>query len=378
MKNLFILSFIFLAAVSCCSEKSAEAVNYPDAATFAAAVDGKQVELYTLTSKDGRFVQITNYGARLVSAVMPDRDGKMANVVLGFNDVASYQEAAERFLSPVVGRVANRIKDGRFEIDGVVYQTTLNNGTNALHGGYDNFAEKVWDVLEVTDNTLTMQYISPDMEGGFPGTLTSTIKYTLDDEAALKLEFGATTDKKTVVNMTAHPFFNLTGVEGSSVDDHIVMIAADSYIPVDSLLIPTGEYRPVEGTAFDLRKPQAIGLRNDEDDIQLTYGGGYDHSWAVNRSSEGELVHCAQVVEPTSGRTLSVYTTQPAIQFYGGNSFGGVDVGRDGKPFGRRSGFAMETQHMPDSPNQPNFPSVILEPGEKYSEVCIYKFGVDK
>jgi aldose 1-epimerase len=317
-------------------------------------------------------VGITNYGAIVTSIRVPDRSGAFADVVLGFDSLEGYL-GKHPYFGAVVGRYGNRIAKGRFSLNGVEYTLARNNGENALHGGLKGFDKQVWTGREVPGG-VELQYVSKDGEEGYPGTLTATVKYTLTPENELKIEYLAVTDKPTVVNLTSHSYFNLAGEGQGDILGHQVTIHADRFTPVDAGLIPTGELRPVEGTPFDFRKPAAIGARIDQADEQLKRGGGYDHNFVLN-SGGGAPAMAVRVVEPISGRVMEVLTDQPGVQFYTGNFLDGTIKGKGGKVYRRRYGFCLETQHFPDSPNQPAFPSVVLQPGEPMRSTTIYRFA---
>ena len=342
---------------------------------FGKMPDGQQIDLYTLTNRNGVEVAITNYGGKVVSLLLPDRHEKMADVVLGFDNLAPYL-GKEPYFGTLVGRYANRIAHGRFTLDGVEYQLPLNEGTNTLHGGTEGFGRRVWSARELagTSPALELSYLSPDGEEGFPGNLAVKAVYTLTDANELRLEFTATTDKPTVVNLTNHSYFNLAGQGSGDILNHVVMINADRFTPVDSTAIPTGELRGVAGTPFDFRKPTAIGARIGQDDPQLKFGRGYDHNFVLNHEAPG-LVLAARVAEPESGRVLEVLTTQPGVQLYTGNFLDGSVRGKAGKVYPYRSAFCLETQHFPDSPNHPSFPSAVLRPGQTYQATAVYRFS---
>ncbi len=342
---------------------------------FGKMPDGKEIGIYTLTNRKGVEAAITNYGGRVVSILVPDRHGKMADVVLGFDTLAPYLGKEPHF-GTVVGRYANRIARGRFTLDNVEYRLPQNEGENTLHGGPDGFGRRVWTPRELHGDSpaLELTYLSGDGEEGFPGNLSVRVVYTLTDANELRLDFTATTDKPTVVNLTNHAYFNLAGEGNGDILSHLMMINADHFTPGDSNQIPTGEIRSVEGTPLDFRKPTAIGARIDQDDEQLKFGRGYDHNYVLNHRGE-DLVLAARAVEPESGRTLEVRTSQPAIQLYTGNFLDGTVQGKGGKSYPYRSAFCLETQHFPDSPNHPNFPSTVLRPGQTYQETAVYKFS---
>ncbi len=338
--------------------------------------DGKQVLLYTLQSPSGMKVSITNYGGTVTSIEVKDRNGKTADVVLGFDSLAGYTSPTNKsYFGALIGRYGNRLAHGQFTINGHKYQVPTNDGPNSLHGGTTGYNARVWDGKDVSTPghpALQLHYLSPDGEMGFPGNLDVTVKYTLDGQA-LSIYYSATTDKDTVLNLTNHSYFNLAGAGTKSVLEHRVMLAADRFTPVDSTLIPTGVLQPVSGTPFDFRKSTAIGARIDTSDEQLKLGKGYDHNYVLN--APGNLKQlAARVEEPTSGRILEVFTDQPGLQFYSGNFLNGTNKGVGGV-YEYRSAFCMETQHFPDSPNQPKFPTTLLKPGEKFHHTTIYRFS---
>jgi aldose 1-epimerase len=320
-------------------------------------------------------MQVTNFGARVVSLWTPDKEGKMADIVLGYENIDRYvNNTGERFLGAVVGRVANRIGAGKFTLDGKEYTTPQNNNGQTLHGGLKGVDMVVWDVEYVADNAITLHLLLPDGTDGFPGNLDITMTYTLTPENEFEVTYHATTDKKTIVNLSHHSFFNLKGEAGGTITDHILTIKADAITPVDANLIPTGELLPVDGTPFDFREPHAIGERIEADHEQLKNGKGYDLNWVIAREDNGQVETVATLYEPTSGRCMDVATDQVAIQFYSGNFFDGTYNGKYGKPLKFRESVALETQKHPDAINHDNFPSTILNPGEVYKQVCVYKF----
>jgi len=342
---------------------------------FGQNMDGTAVDLYTLKNSQGMEARITNYGGIVVSLKVPDRHGKFEDVVLGCETLADYLKGHPHF-GALVGRYGNRIARGKFKLDGVEYSLAINNGANSLHGGLKGFDKVVWAATPLTTANgpaLQLQYTSRDGEEGFPGNLAVTAVYTVTEDNALKLEFTATTDKKTVCNLTHHSYFNLAAK--GNVLDHVVQINADTFTPVDGGLIPTGELRSVGGTPLDFRKPLPIGQGIDSDHEQVKLGAGYDHNWVLNHAA-GTLGLAAIVEEPASGRTLEVWTTEPGTQFYTGNFLDGKLCGKGGWRYQRREGFCFEPQHYPDSPNKPQFPSTELNPGETYRNTIIYKFGV--
>lgn len=344
-------------------------------AAFDKTIDGKQVKLYHLKGKGNIQVAITNYGAKIVSLLAPDKQGQLADVELGYDNIDQYVNTKERYYGGIVGRYGNRIAKGKFKVDGKEYTLATNNGVNHLHGGKKGFNDVVWDAEQPNDHTLKLHYLSKDGEEGYPGNLDITLTYELTDSNEVKIDYTATTDKATVVNLTNHSFFNLHGAGNGDINDHVLYINADKFTPVDSTLIPKGKLEPVKGTPMDFTTPTKIGERVDADFEQLKFGKGYDHNYVLNKKGK-ELSLAATVEEPQSGRFLEVWTTEPGVQFYGGNFLDGTDKGKEGKTYVHRGAFCLETQHYPDSPNQPSFPSVVLKPGETYSSTCVYKFGV--
>jgi len=342
---------------------------------FGKTADGREVELYTLTNTNGLRAKIMTYGAIVVSLEVPDRNGKLADITLGFDTLEEYLKGHPYF-GAIVGRYGNRIGRARFTLNGVEYELAANNGANHLHGGIKGFDKVVWDAEPVRGSDavgVKLTYLSKDGEENYPGNLSCTVVYTLTNSDELKISYEATTDKPTPVNLTHHSYFNLAGQGVSDILSHELMLNADRFTPVDEGLIPTGELRSVKGTPMDFTKPTAIGARVNQDDQQLKYGLGYDHNFVLN-SGGGSLAPAAQVYEPTSGRVMEIYTTEPGIQFYSGNFLDGTNVGKGGRVYKHRYGFCLETQHFPDSPNKPHFPSVILSPGRKYTHVTVHKF----
>jgi len=344
---------------------------------FGHTKDGTPVYLYTLRNAQGAEARISNYGGLVISLKVPDRNGKLGDVTLGYDSLNGYLKETPYF-GALIGRYGNRIARGKFTLDGKQYTLATNNYPNALHGGLKGFDKVVWQPTLVTSAegpALKLTYLSKDGEEGYPGNLSVTAVYTLTHDNALKLEFTATTDKDTVVNLTHHSYWNLTGK--GTILNHIVMIPADKFTPVDSTLIPTGELKPVDGTPFDFRTPTAIGARINDNDEQLKFGGGYDHNWLINKPM-GQYGLMARVYEPTSGRVMEVYSTEPGLQFYSGNFLDGTITGKGGWVYQFRDAFCMEPQHYPDSPNKPQFPSVVLKPGQTYHNLIVYKFSVRK
>ena len=335
--------------------------------------DGKEVSLFTLRNSQGVEEKISTYGGIIVSVLAPDRYGKMGDVVLGHEDLANYQKSSPYFGS-LIGRYGNRIAHGKFTLNGKEYSLATNNGPNALHGGLKGFDKVVWDakiVATVDGPSLKLSYVSKDGEEGYPGTLTVTATYRLTEENGIRLDYEATTDKDTIINLTQHSYFNLAG--HGDILNHEVMINADKFTPVNEKHIPTGELKPVEGTPFDFRRMTKIGARIDQENEQLKFGKGYDHNYALNAATGG-LRMAARVHDPESGRVLEVWTTEPGMQFYSGNFLNGTLKGKGGWVYQKRNGFCMEPQHFPDSPNQPKFPSVVLKPGQTFKSTIIYRF----
>ncbi len=386
MKNI-ILSLIAVAALTGCTtteQACSEAARCPLKKAPACSDQGvcvsdfDSIKEYTLKNKNGMVVKITNYGATITSIIVPDRDGNMADVALGYNSVEGYINAIDRpYFGAVVGRYGNRIAKGKFSIDGTEYELATNNGENHLHGGNMGFDKVVWNA-EIVDNGVKFSYLAKDGEEGYPGNLKLSVTYTLTDDNEIVMHYEATTDKATVVNVTNHTYFNLAGEGADTINDHILKINGSKTTPVDAGLIPTGEFADVTGTPFDFREPKEIGKDVDADNQQIKYGPGYDHNWVLDRKGDG-MELAATLHEPKSGRVLEVITEEPCIQFYGGNFLDGRLVGKSGKAYKHRSGLCLETQHAPDSINhegEEGWPSVILRPGEKYDTTTIYKFSV--
>jgi aldose 1-epimerase len=339
------------------------------------AISGQPVDIFTLRNANGIEIKATNYGGIITSIVVPDRNGRPGDIVLGFDDLQAYVKDSPYF-GAIVGRYGNRIAKGHFTLDGHTYTLAVNNGPNHLHGGLKGFDKVIWHAEPLAGSTgLVLSRRSPDGEEGYPGNLDVRVTYRLTDDNRLVIDYHATTDKATPVNLTQHSYFNLAG-EGD-VLGHELTIDADRYTPVDANLIPTGELAPVEGTPFDFRKSTAIGARIDTPNPQLKNAGGYDHNWVLTRKGTG-LQLAARVVEPKTGRTLEVSTTQPGLQFYSGNFLDGTLKGKGGRVYVKHAGLCLETQHFPDSPNHPDFPSTILRPGEQYDTQTVFRFGVQK
>lgn len=341
------------------------------------SVGGQSVEIYSLKNSKGGECRIMTYGGTVVSLKVPDKNGKLGDIVLGFDTLADYQNA-QGYLGALIGRYGNRIGKGIFSLDGKEYKLAVNNGANHLHGGLKGFDKVVWTASSSVQSDgahLKLSYLSHDGEEGYPGNLNVNVEYVLTENNELKIVYSATTDKPTVVNLTNHAYFNLAGAGTGTILDHQLTLNADRFTPIDSGSIPIGELRSVKGTPFDFLKPTAIGARIGQDDEQLKFGSGYDHNYVINQNGN-PLRLAATVYEPTTGRVMEVFTTEPGVQFYTGNFLDGSIKGKNGANYPRRSGFCLETQHFPDSPNKPNFPSVVLRPGETYSTTTIYKFSV--
>lgn len=341
--------------------------------------DFNNIKLYTLKNRDGMTVKVTNYGAIITSIIVPDKSGKMADVALGYDHLESYMNAVDRpYFGAVVGRYGNRIANGKFMLDGQTYELAINNKPNSLHGGIIGFDKVVWDAkLDQANNSIALHYLAKDKEEGYPGNLNLTVTYKLSDDNKLEVTYDATTDKATPINVTQHSYFNLKGEGQGNILDHEIMINADQFTPVDQYSIPTGKLANVEGTPFDFRKPKVIGKDIDAENEQIKFGGGFDHNWVLNKPSQsGQLRLAAEVHEPSSGRVMTVSTTEPGVQFYCGNFLDGRLKGKSGGTYVKRGGFCLETQHFPDSPNQPSFPSTILKPGERFHSVTTFAFSV--
>ena len=347
------------------------------AADFQKEIDGKKTDLFILKNAKGFEVAITNYGGALVAIMVPDKDGNVANVIQGHDNIDEVITSPEPYLSTLIGRYGNRICKGIFTLDGKEYNLAINNGPNALHGGPTGFHKRVWDAKPLGENKLQLNYVAADMEEGFPGQFAIEVVYTWTDDCELVIDYKGTTDKKTIVNMTHHGYFSIAGIANPTptIEDLICEINADYYVPIDDTSIPLGSIDPVDGTPFDFRKPKPVGKDIDADDVQTKNGAGYDHCFVLNKKEPGELSFAAKITEPKSGRTMEVYTTEPGVQVYTDNWATGYP-GQHGATFPRRSAICFEAQHFPDSPNRPYFPSVVLNPGEVYTQKTVYKFGI--
>jgi len=350
-----------------------KAAYIPDSTGFERIIEGKKTDLYTLKNKNGMEAALTSFGGRLVSLLVPDKTGKMVDVVEGFDSVKVYQDAADSFYGATIGRYGNRIGKGQFKLEGKSYQLTLNNGANTLHGGKVGFDVHVWDAKKLDDHSLEIDYVSKDGDQGFPGTLKVKVIYALQDDNSLKISYEATTDKPTVVNLTNHAYWNLNGCGSGTILNHTLQIDADNYTPVDTALIPTGKIETVKGTPFDFTTPTVIGARIEQANDQLKNGKGYDHNFVLNKHDITTPI--TTVTGDKTGIEMQVFTEEPGIQFYSGNFMAGKHTVKGGAKDDHRTGFCLETQHYPDSPNQPSFPSTELKPGQVYKTVSIYKFS---
>jgi aldose 1-epimerase len=347
---------------------------------FGRMPDGTEVDLYTLTNRHRMVVGILTYGGSVQQIHVPDRDGKLANVALGFERLDDYVNRARHF-GAIVGRYGNRIGGARFTLDGKTFELAANNGPNSLHGGREGFDRKVWRAEAVENGSgvgVALRYTSPDGEEGYPGTLAVKVVYMLTDNDELCIDYAATTDRPTVLNLTNHTYFNLAGEGSGSVYGHELMIDASAYTPVGATLIPTGEIAKVADTPLDFTRPTAIGARIRDSDPQLVRGHGYDHNFVLDKPRAGELTRAARVVEPAAGRVMEVQTTEPGVQFYTGNFLDSTLIGMSRRMYRQSDAFCLETQHFPDSPNQPAFPSTVLRPGEEYRSTTIYRFATEK
>lgn len=373
MKKIISLSLILVAVVFTACNQSAKNKEMVKKEVFGSH-QGKEVYLLTLTNKSGNVIRLTNFGAKITWIEVPDKNGKKDNITFGYD---TFDETVKGDMSfgSVVGRYANRIAKGKFAVDGVVFSTPLNNGPNTLHGGPKGWHSVVWDTEILKDSqtpAVKFTYVSPDMEEGFPGTVTVSVVYSWTDKNEIVMEYTWSTDRKTVVNVTNHAYFNLHGAGNGDVLDHILSIKASAFTPVDSVMIPTGEIRPVSGTPFDFTSPHAIGERIGEKYEQLILGRGYDHNFVLDNKEDVDVT----VYEPVSGRVLEVVTDQPGMQLYTGNFLDGSKIGHGGKPFNFRAGMCLESGHYPDSPNHPEFPTTFINPGETLKSTTIYRFSV--
>ncbi len=347
-----------------------------DSATFAGKVDGKDIHLYELKNKNGLQAYFTNFGARIVGLWVPDKDGNLCDVVLGFTKAADYNNPKEPYFGTIVGPFGNRIAKGTFKLDGQTYNLPINNGVNTLHGGFKGVHFANWSVKSSDESSITFAYTLADKAEGFPGNIAMEVTYTLNDQNELMISYQAQSDKMTVINLTNHAYFNLNGEGSGTILDHQMQIFADRFTPVDSTLIPTGELKHVQGSAFDFTSIKTIGQDINADDQQLTYGKGYDHNFVLSKQTEGEWYKAAHVVGDKSGVVMDILTQEPGIQFYSGNFMNELVQLKNGTKDSFRTGFCLEPQHFPDSPNQPSFPSTELNPGQVYQTKSLYRFSV--
>ena len=362
-------------SVSSTSETQFKKEEFLNAKSFDTVIDSKQVSLYWIES-DSMKVAFTNYGGRIIGLWVPDKNGELTDVVVGLNSTEGYATSTEPYFGATIGRVGNRIAKGKFSIDGNEYSIPLNNGENSLHGGKKGFQYVVWNARQTDEKTLVLKYRSRDMEEGFPGNLDVTVTYSIKNGNTLEMEYQAESDKKTPVNLTNHAFFNLNGEGSGTILNHKVKFYADQFTPVDEGLIPSGEMRDVENTPFDFTDFHTIGERINEENEQLAFGKGYDHNYVLNKTKANGMYHAARVIGDQSGIRMDVFTEEPGIQFYSGNFMEGKNEFKSGASDDFRTAFAIETQHFPDAPNQKNFPSILLEPGDEYRTVSEYKFTI--
>ena len=376
MKKLsgLLLFAIFISCMTPTGKQESKTKPIISKEAFDTIVDGKEISLFHLKNANGLEVYLTNYGARVVSLLTPDKEGNFADIALGYPDIKGYLND-NMYLGPIVGRFANRIDEAKFTLDGQEYHLSKNDGNNTLHGGKKGLDKVIWNGSQ-EGNSVTFTYLSPDGEEGYPGNLSLKKTYTLNDNDELVIEYEAETDKATVINLSNHTYINLKGEGDTTILDHYVKINADSYTPVDAEWIPTGEIAPVEGTPFDFRKGKTIGQDIDQDNEQLKNGQGYDHNWVLNKDSASAMSFAGKMWEKSTGRYIEYYTTEPGMQFYCGNFMNGTVTGKAGLPYVYRAALIFETQHFPDSPNHENFPSTVLRPGEVYHQTAIMKFGV--
>lgn len=376
-KAILIMSFLFLSLITMGQNKKNTSIALLKKGDFEREIDGKQVRLYTLRNKSGMLSEITNYGGKVVSLWTADRKGHYEDIVLGYSNLDDYLNSKEKYFGALIGRYGNRIANGKFALNGKEYDLAKNNGVNHLHGGNKGLESVVWDAKQVDSQTVELRYASKNMEEGYPGNLVIKVIYKLTNTNELKIEYWATTDAPTVLNLTHHSFFNLKGAGNGTINNHLLQVNAAYCTPVDEGLIPTGEIASVENSPFDFQKITAIGQRVNAENQQLKYGLGYDHNFVLNQKLEG-LNYAAKVIEPVSGRTMEVYTNEPGLQFYGGNFLNGTEIGKNKKAYEYRTAFCLETQHFPDSPNKNHFPTTTLNPGTEYHSICVYKFFISK
>ena len=375
--KLFVL--LIFVQLSACQKDSLSPQIIPSK-NFEGIVDGKSTSLFTLQNKKGMTVQITNYGARVVALWVPDKDGNFKDVVWGFTSLDEYLKSTDVYCGPIVGRYGNRIANGQFSLNDSIYQLTINNNENHLHGGTNGFYKKVWDAKSFKidgNDALELTYFSKDGEEGYPGNLNISVTYIVTQENELNIHYAAKTDATTIINPTSHCYFNLTGSTENSILEHVLQINAKHFTPTNETLIPTGEIKEITGTPFDFLKPTSIGQRIDQENQQLLFGKGYDHNFVIDKSI-GSFKKMAEIYSPKSGIAMSILSDQPGLQFYSGNFMKGILIGKRGDKHNYRSGFALETQNFPDAPNHANFPSAILNPNETYIHKTTYRFHIAK
>ncbi len=371
--SLFSISIFATLFLSCQQKNTSSNLDLLAPEEFQATIDGKETQLITLTNKNGLVMQVTNYGAKVMSLFVPDREGNFSDIVTGFENI---EDASTRmaYFGASIGRYANRVKGGKFTLDSTTYQLAVNSGPNHSHGGKKGFCAVMWDIEKTTFNSVILSYLSRDGEEGYPGNLRVTCKYTLTNDNQFKTEFSATTDASTIVNLTQHSFFNLKGAGRGQITNHLLEVNAKSYLPIDPNSIPLGEPENVTGTPFDFITPKLIGEKINSENEQLARGKGYDHTFVLNEF-DGQTHYAGKLIEPTSGRVMEVYTNEPGLHVYTGNFLSNT-IGKNGQTYEFREAICLETQKFPNSPNEPSFPSARLDPGEKYYSESIYKFGV--
>lgn len=384
-KSCLFLAFVIVVTYSCNNNKADKVIPtevekseilgpaLPYKEKFDSLIDGKKINLFYLTNKNNLRAAITNYGARMVSLHVPDKTGKPTDIILGFNSINGFMTSGEKYYGAIVGRYGNRIAQGKFSLDGKKYQLDINNSPNSLHGGGTGFHSRIWDAVQPDSQSVILSYVSVDGEEGYPGTVTTNVIYSLTDKDELRIDYEIKTDQKTIINVTNHNYWNLNGEGSGAINQHDLKIEATTYNPVDSTLIPLG-IKPVSGTPFDFKTFHKIGERLETGDVQLKYGKGYDHNFILDKGITVEPGLAATVKGDLSGIEMEIYTTEPGIQFYGGNFMQGLHTLKSGAKDDYRSGFCLETQHFPDSPNQPAFPSTVLEPGKLYKSTTIHTF----
>jgi aldose 1-epimerase len=377
--NTIIFLLLVIVLISCNYQKNtADGVTATEnllAANFDTLINNKKIALYTLKS-DKMEVFFTNYGARIVGLNVQDKNQTKTDVVVGFNNIQSYIEAQERYFGATIGRYGNRIKEGKFTIDNTAYQVSINNGVNALHGGKEGFQNVIWDANQKNENEIEFSYNSPHLEEGFPGSLKVKVKFTIINKNELVITYHATTDKKTVINLTNHAFFNLNGEGSGTILNHSLFINANAYTPVDSTLIPYGKIEPITNSPFNFLTPKLIGRDINNDHEQLIFGKGYDHNFVLNKPQKAGLNYAAKVIGDKSGIVMEIYTSEPGLQFYSGNFMKSKNIFKNGAKDDFRTAFCLETQHFPDAPNHPNFPNTILNPNQTFTSTSTYIFSL--